>query len=186
VTLFEFVVVLESIIVGLGIAEILTDVGQAFRRRGTVRIGMAHRAMVLLVLLFLVQHWWDSWSLRTVAVWSFPGLLMFLAGPILLFLLAHVVLPRIADDVDLEEYYDGQAGLLWGLAAIYLATTILFRPLLRLAPLVSGPTALRAGGIVLCVVLASTRRKWVHLLGVGIALAMLLVYVFLFAHTQTD
>lgn len=151
--LFEFVMVLESIIIGLGLAEILTGRGELLRARRRARVSWVHTAVVALVLLSLLQHWWDAWELRFIARWSFPGLLFFLTGPILLFLLAYVALPQTISDTDLEEYYFDHSLVIWALGATYLMTTLLFRPVFAGADLWSVETAIRGGGIGLCVLL---------------------------------
>lgn len=184
--LFDFLMVLDSIIIGLGLSEVLTGLGQLLRSRGAVRVYGVHAAVVALILVILVQHWWDSWGLRVIAQWNFAGLLLFVTGPVLLFLLAYLAFPQSVADWDLEEYYYKHSSLLWGLGALYLVTTLVFRPLVLDARFLSLQSLLRGAAVVLCVALAFTRRKSFHILGVSVAGLFLAFYVLSFTFWQSE
>ena len=79
--LFEFLMVLMSIIVGLGIAALLTGVADLLRARRVTVVYWVHAMLVMIIFLALAQVWWESWSLRTAPEWTFVGLLMMLASP---------------------------------------------------------------------------------------------------------
>jgi hypothetical protein len=185
-TLFDFLMVLDSIIIGLGLSEILTGLGQLLRSRGAVRAYGVHAAVVGLILVTLVQHWWDTWGLRDIAQWNFAGLLLFVSGPVLLFLLGYLAFPQSVADWNLEEYYYKHSSLLWGIGALYLVTTLLFRPLVLDARFMSPQNLLRGVAVILCVALASTRRKSFHILGVSVASLFLAFYVFSFTFWQSE
>ena len=102
---FEFLMVLLSIIIGLGISELLTNVAIQIRARKSTRGFWVHSGVVVLLFLSFLQLWWESWELRTVEVWTFPALLMMLAAPAALFVISHLVYPDKIEDADLEEYY---------------------------------------------------------------------------------
>ncbi len=184
--LFELLIVLDSIIIGLGLSEVLTGVGQLLRARGSVRVSGIHGLVVGLILLVLLQHWWDAWGLRGIAEWTFPALLLFVSGPILLFLLGYLAFPQSVAEWDLEQYYYRHAPLLWGLGALYLLTTILFRPVVLDVPLLSQKTLLRTGALVLCLSLAVSGKRSFHRIGVGAAVLAFAVYVLTFAFRQTQ
>jgi hypothetical protein len=178
--------VLDSIIIGLGLSEVLTGLGQLLRSRGAVRVYGVHAAVVVLILVILLQHWWDSWGLRVIAQWNFAGLVLFVTGPVLLFLLAYLAFPQSVAEWDLEEYYYKHSSLLWGLGALYLVTTLVFRPLVLDARYLSLQSLLRGVAVVLCVALAFTRRKSFHILGVSVAGLFLAVYVLSFTFWQSE
>ena len=72
-SIFEFVMVLVSIIIGLGIAEILNGVAGQIRSRNTTRIYWLHSVLVAAVFLALVQQWWEIWGDRNTPEWTFPA-----------------------------------------------------------------------------------------------------------------
>ena len=87
-SLFEFLMVLVSLIIGLGVAELLSGVAQAIRHRKSINFYWVHITFILIVFVALLQQWWEIWGVREVASWTFAGLLMMLGGPIGLFLIA--------------------------------------------------------------------------------------------------
>ncbi len=62
--IFEFLMVLMSIIVGLGIATLLTGVADLLRDRQTVRFYWLHSTLILMVFLGHLQVWWESGASR--------------------------------------------------------------------------------------------------------------------------
>lgn len=62
-SLFEFLMVFVSIIVGLGVAEILTGIAQQIRRRATSTGYWVHCCGVALIFSALLQAWWELWDL---------------------------------------------------------------------------------------------------------------------------
>ncbi len=127
--LFEFIMVMLSIIVGLGIAELLTGVAQVLQHRLTVRFYWVHGLLTTIVFLALVQQFWEAWGLRDVPEWTFVALLQMLGGPICLYLCARLLFPDPVENSDLETHYYSAMRPVWVLLgiAIILATT--FRPL---------------------------------------------------------
>ncbi len=128
-SLFEFLMVLVSIIIGLGIAEVLTGVARVIRARAQVRYYWVHGVLTSLTFVALVQQWWEAWGLRVVPSWSYVALGGLLIGPISLFLIAHLLFPRELEDADIEEYYFGAMRPVWILGIIAIVGSTSFRPL---------------------------------------------------------
>jgi hypothetical protein len=160
--LFEFVMVLVSIIVGLGIATLLTGVADVLRAGDTVKPYWIHSLTVVMVFLAHAQVWWETWDLNAAPQWSFGGLLMMLGAPICLFLISHLLFPETLTGVDLSEYYFQVARVIWPLGAMTTLVGTLFRPVafgssvLHVANLASIPM------VIVCLILASTRDRRVH------------------------
>lgn len=79
-SLFEFLMILLSLIVGLGLAEILSGIARLLKENGVRGITLMHGAITTTVLIALLQTFWEAWSLRSQEVWSFPAMLLVL-GP---------------------------------------------------------------------------------------------------------
>jgi hypothetical protein len=56
--------VLVSIIIGLGIAEILKGIAQLFRHRDSISIFWVHIVLIVFVFTALLQQWWEIWGLH--------------------------------------------------------------------------------------------------------------------------
>ena len=105
---FDYLSVLISIVLGLGITNLLGGLATLVRRRG--RIAMYWPLPVWIVTLFLihVQTWWSMFGLRQIQHWSFEAFLVVLMQPVLLYLMSALILPEAADgeaSIDLKETY---------------------------------------------------------------------------------
>lgn len=127
-SLFEFLMVMVSLIIGLGIAELLAGVAGIIRHRASIQHYWVHSIFVLIVFIALLQQWWEIWEIHDMKAWTFLGLLMLLGGPVGLFLISHLIFPERLENADIETYYYGRmVPALWiGVATTVVAT--LFRP----------------------------------------------------------
>ena len=66
-SLFEFLMVLVSIIIGLGIVEILTGIARQIRCRESIQGYWIHSVLVAIVFFALLQQWWEIWGVRVEA-----------------------------------------------------------------------------------------------------------------------
>ena len=127
-SLFEFLMVLVSLIIGLGIAELLTGVARIIRNHQQVRLYWVHSVFVAILFLALLQTWWEIWELRAVPSWTFGGLLMMLGGPIGLFIISHLVFPEPVSGSDLNAYYFENKKPIFFIAIMTVAVSATFRP----------------------------------------------------------
>lgn len=129
-SIFEFLMVLVSIIIGLGIAEILRGVARHIRNRDSVSGYWVHTVAIMLVFIALVQQWWEIWGLQIYSDWSFLGLLMMLTGPTGLFLIAYLLFPQPVEGANFREYYYGPMRPIWWIAVLTVTLATLFRPII--------------------------------------------------------
>lgn len=116
--LFEFLMILISVVIGLALSEVLTGVASLLRVRETIRFHWIHILFQIGVFFALLQQWWESWDLVDVDTISFGSVLSLLFPSVMLFLIAHLLYPRPATDAILEDYYYRQAPVLWGLVIL--------------------------------------------------------------------
>lgn len=164
-SVFEFLMVLISIIIGLGLTEILGGTARCFRHRDTAQIYWIHAFLAVLLFILLLQQWWEIWEDRHTPEWTFPGVIMMMSGPIGLFLMAHLIFPEQIAKADFEAYYYGaMKPIFWiGIATAIAAT--LFRPLVFGHPLISLDNLSTVFGVAGFATLAlSNQRKLHHVL----------------------
>ena len=159
---FSFVMVLLSIIVGLGVTELLTNVARQIQVRSKQKFYWVHSTLVALVFIALLQQWWESWDQRFVESWSFPILLMMIGAPVGLYVISHLLFPKDIEDTDFEEfYYDNpRATYLIGAATVIFAS--MYRPLSFGDHLVDPDNIVSVIILVAFLILAFTRHKLVH------------------------
>ena len=161
-SLFEFLMILLSIIVGLGLAEVLTGFAGILRDGRQAELSWVHSAVAAAIFLALLQTFWESWGLQYVETWTFPAMLLMLTPPILLFTVAHVLFPRQGQYADLGEYYFARARLIWGLALLTAVAGVSFRPLAFGAPLFIVDNMSTLPSLFACILLMLVRQRTFH------------------------
>ena len=177
-SLFEFLMVLVSIIIGLGIAEILTGIGRQVRCRDSISGYWIHSVLVTGVFFACLQQWWEIWGLRAVPEWSFYGLVMMLTGPVGLFLIAHLLFPEPVQGANLRNYYFGAMRPIWWLSALTVVLATLFRPLIFGFELFSAENATSFVLLAGFLTLAISKRPVFHAIFVPAFLVLLLLDIF--------
>ena len=76
---FEFIAALMSIIVGLGVTNLLAGAGRAFYRRKENPLDEVHLVLTIATLLPLVLQWWVTFRWNTEVNWTFDKFLVLIA-----------------------------------------------------------------------------------------------------------
>ncbi len=108
---FEYVVVLTSLILGLGIAQLLSGIADVISNLKNVKLYWPHTIFVLVIFLLHIQEWWINYEYASeVPVWTLKIVLCVLAYPILLFIMARMVFPTglRSHEADFKIYYHDQ------------------------------------------------------------------------------
>ncbi len=172
--LFEFLMILVSVVIGLGLTEVLTGFAGILEAREKIRFYWVHFLFQVGVFFALLQQWWEFWEMAEVGEISFFAVLTLLTSPILLFLIAHLLYPTQVQGADLEEYYYRQSRLLWTMVAIGTVVGTFLKPLVfdfqvfQLGNLSGIPT------VALSLFLAYTKNRHAHAVLVPI-LALMVV-----------
>ncbi len=171
---YEYVLVLASIIVGLGIADLLVSLQRLLRARGRVDWDWAVPATALLVLMTNIQIWWALYDPAVKPV-TIGGFLPILAGLILLFLVTAATLPDELGEgrFSLRDYYAENRAYFWTLYSLTLGWTVV-SAVIRDA--LSGASLSRLvdnhlPDTIVLVVMASmalVRARWWHALVLGL------------------
>ncbi len=181
--LFEFLMILLSLIVGLGITEILSGYARYLKAPGPRDIPWIHGPGTLAVFVGLLQTFWESWGLRVVGEWSFLAMLLMLGSPICLYLMAYILFPERNEHAALDDYYLERARLLWPLAGLTVILGTLFRPLAFGDPLWVMDNVSGIPILLVCVVLTVSRRRIVHQVLVPVVLLSALLDTLVFSPT---
>jgi hypothetical protein len=173
--LFEFLMILVSVVIGLGLTEILTGGANLLRARDTVRFHWFHVLFQIGVFFALLQQWWEFWDMEGMGEISFFAVLAILAPPVLLFLIANLLYPSEPEGADLEAYYYRQAPLLWGLVILGTLEGTFLQPLIFGEPVFHVANISGIPMVAFCSVLAVSKSRLVHsIIGPIIVLMVLL------------
>jgi hypothetical protein len=105
---FEYLSVLISIILALGMTRVLAGVGEMLQARSRRRVYWVHAIWIINVFLYLVVAWWIFYRWRNQQPWTFFLFIFVLISPTLLYLASLLLFPREGDvdsAVDYKTHY---------------------------------------------------------------------------------
>ena len=171
-TLFEYLVVLLSIVLSLGVVRLLDGLPAALKpgRRDPL-----HVTWLFYVFLLHVQYWWVFWSYSRGVTWNYPAFLLALASPVLLYSMAITVSPRDAEGIaSWGDHFWSKRARFFSLFAAWILSISLANWLVLGQPFFNRLRAGQGAWFVLLIVAALTDRVWFHrLLAIVTALAAL-------------
>ena len=154
--------VLVSLIVGLGLAELLSNVAKLIRDRHSITFYWVHTLFVAIIFLALLQSWWEVWWLNSISTWSFVGLIAMLGGPIGLFVIAHLAFPSVSRNSNLRTYYYSKMSDVFWLALITVILSTSFRPLVFGDEILNVTNLSSAVLVTIFAVLAISKNPRIH------------------------
>lgn len=106
-TPFEYVTVLVSIVLGLGITQLVTGTADIIHSWDRVKLYWPHVLWIVLVFFLHLQEWWVLYDLRQFQQWRLATFFFTLLYPINLFVLARILFPSASDSAgsDLRAFY---------------------------------------------------------------------------------
>jgi len=96
--------VLVSIVLGLGITQLLTGLSQLLQNPDKSSVYFPSFIWFFVLLVAHVQTWWTLFGLRSIENWNFVQFFVVLLQPIGLYLLSTPALP-LQSNGSIEEYY---------------------------------------------------------------------------------
>ncbi len=125
---FEYVSILISIILGLGITQLLSAFSELLYNLKRVKFYWPHTCWVVFILFLHVQDWFITYKLKGWPVWHLPELLLLLTYPIALFMVAKVLLPTNSQEEqwDMRAFYFSQHRNIFFIMVIAIVSSIVF------------------------------------------------------------
>lgn len=103
---FEYLGVLLSVIMGLGVTHLLAGLSKAIHHRKTLSFYWVHTLWTVNILIYVVIIWWGMFWWSGQQEWSFFQFLLLILYAILLFLAASLLFPwDLPDDFDFEVHF---------------------------------------------------------------------------------
>lgn len=160
-SIFEYVMVLVSIVIGLGISRLLTGFGELLQsRRPLSQVYWLLLVQAIFQMLWFVALWWTAWSFSEHQSWNIVLVLVLLLASAFFFLAGYVIFPLDSGSTDSREHYYAQHRTYYALLAVGLAIVVAMSLLF-----LDAPWASQAGNLVLLVpllILATFGSRWVH------------------------
>lgn len=138
---FEHLAMVAFLILGFALIRIFTNMTNLITKHlleeeydtSTVSYYWVHSVFVFITIFTIILFWWTYYPLNDLEFWPDKNwnlwtYMLFLAVPILMFMLCEVLVPKTSEgkqlDIDLEIYYYRYHRIILGLAWLLQATLI--------------------------------------------------------------
>jgi len=161
---FEYVSVLISIILGLGISQLVTGVADIVHQWDQVKLYWPHMLWIGFIFFLHIQEWWALYELRTLTSWQLSTFLFAILYPINLFILARILFPfgSVDRETDFKEFYfqNFRRIFVWAITSVVLsiADNVLFAGL----SLTEQPIQLLLLVFLLFITVKNYQQEWIH------------------------
>jgi hypothetical protein len=132
ISVFEYISILISIILGLGITQLLSSFSDLLYDFKRVKFYWPHSIWIFFILFLQIQDWFITYQLKDKAIWQLSELMFLLLYPITLFTAAKMLMPTHEKEerFDMKSYFMSQAQMIFIILLISIALSILFNVLL--------------------------------------------------------
>jgi hypothetical protein len=103
--MFEYVMVLTSIIIGLAMTHLLQGLATLVQHPKRDRAWWVHLVWVAWAFTFAIFWWWWEFRYQAISTWTFPLYLFVVAYAFLVYLLAAMLFPKDLEGYEGFEHY---------------------------------------------------------------------------------
>lgn len=123
---FEYLSVLISIVVGLGMTQILSGFARSIHRRSTTPLDPVHTIWTCTVFLILILNWWVFFQAQEYRIWTFGLFLTVVIWAVLHYGMAVLLYPQDMEEGEgYGEVWTRNRPWILGAFALSVATDIL-------------------------------------------------------------
>ncbi len=173
--IFIHVRIVMGIVVGLGMARLLTGFAYFVQHPGKRKVSLIHLGWAASILLTMIHFWWWEFRLSSLTVWTFEIYIFLTTYAIQLFLLCTLLFPDEFDEyAGYEEFFIGRRRWFFSVLALSYAFDFV-------DTVIKGWDHLQTLGaeyeielvcqITLCLVAMATSNRRFHLAFAGLAFA---------------
>jgi hypothetical protein len=171
---FEYVTVLISIILGMGITQLISGMAAIIIRWENVRPYWPHSVIVLLVFVLHIQDWWATYELTKFEFWRLPTFLFIILYPVNLYVLTRILFPLrwTGNPTDLKKFYLDHFRKIYISMMFLPVHSILDNVLIGGYGLKDQLIQIALLVLLVVVVLVNKRDEWIHKTLAGLLLLM--------------
>jgi len=105
--LFEFILIITSVVYALALAQILTGFGRLAQSEVRTQLYPPHAVWTAILFTSILLTWWAGWEFREID-WTFPKYIYLFISPILSFFATTLLIPQNVGEssVDLETHFN--------------------------------------------------------------------------------
>jgi hypothetical protein len=173
-TQFEYVSVMVSIVLALGVSHLLDEASRIVRERTWKELDPVFGIWFLIQVGVHLEVWWALWSYRDLRVWSYLSFVYVIIGPVLLVINNGILVPPRQRNhlASLEEHFQAMKSRIMVIWVLFLVWSIVLGPVVvgRLVDDVESQLLL----LVVVLLTLFTRNRLLHLVA---GAAVILVFV---------
>jgi hypothetical protein len=164
ISAFEYVSILVSIILGLGITQILSAFSDLLYHYKEIKFYWPHTLWVLFILFLHIQDWFITYQLKDKTAWSLPELLFMLLYPITLFITVKMLMPANENDkgTDMKAYYRSHYPVIFFIVGIAIFISILFNVFLLEKPWLQQAVLFAFLGLIMYISVRKVGNELLH------------------------
>lgn len=170
-THFEYIAVAVSIILGLGVIQLLSNLDQVLARS---RRYWLHSAWVFMLFWILVQNWWAFWDLRDV-VWNLGYFTLWITYVSILYLVVLTLTKTSSPELNWEEVYFLRSRRIFGLFMIVAVFAVFLTWIMLDASLLHPYRYIQYSLIAIFIFLFTSKRKRLHEVFSALVIAIVLL-----------
>lgn len=159
-SLFEYIMVLTSILIGLGIAELLSGIVRMLRTDFKEGLYLPQIFWSSFLFLYLIIVWWSRWDLNENFHWTFLQLIMSLVGPVLAFIAAGLMFAR---NRTARVYYFRQQKTMFTLLPLIATSSLVHELVIEGTSIISFTSFMSSLLIVSTFLPRFFKKDWIHL-----------------------
>ena len=172
---FEYITVLISIILGLGITTILTGIAELIKQSRLFSLYTPYIIWIMLVFIMHIHEWWVTYALKSQVEWTLGKFLFVLLYPINLYVLAHLLFPAgLSSTFTSREFYLAKFPRWFIITIILVILSVVHNLLLLKLPLQTQVPQVIVLAVLSTLVISKTKNSIVHI-AVSLMLLVLLV-----------
>ena len=123
--IFEYIAVLTSIIIGLGITQLLRGVARLIQHPGRDKVYWVHLVWVVTMFFNMVFWWWWEFRLNDIEAWTFHIYLFVVIYALVFYLACALLSPEDLSDYDgYKGYFYSRRQWFFGLLALSLVIDV--------------------------------------------------------------
>lgn len=182
---FNYLAVMISIILGVGITQLFAGIGNMLQIRHRVRQYWLYSLWVLILVVANVHLWWSLWAFRESVAWNYAYFLYVLIGPAGLVIAGHIIIPgEFYVDVaqgkfDLKQHYYDISRLFFGIFAGVIAWAMFLEPVLGVRPFLVEFRIVQALGFAVVASCAVSKNSTLHMIAALVIAGLLTGVMFL-------
>jgi hypothetical protein len=157
-THFEYIAVAVSIILGLGVIQLLSNLDRVFAQPYRYWL---HSAWVFMLFWILVQNWWAFWDLKDVA-WNLGYFWLWVTYVSALYLTVLALTKTNSAEVSWEEVYFSRTRRFFGLFGFVVILAVLLTWIMLDASLLHPYRYMQYTSIAILAILFASKRKRLH------------------------